>query len=76
MLSHFKITSKSTFMDNGLIISPSILTFIFAANNSGDMGKIEAFSQVCMNVYDESGWKNRGYFNRDDISIIKDNNKW
>ena len=76
MLSHFKITSKSTFMDNGLIISLSILTFIFAANNSGDMGKMEAFAQACMDEYDESGWKDPGYFNGDDISIIKDDNKW
>ena len=76
MLSRFKITSKSTFIENRLIISPSILTSIFAANNSDNMGKIEAFAQVCMNEYDESGWKDRGYFNRDDISIIKDNSKW
>lgn len=76
MLSRFQITSKSTFMENGLIMSPSILISVFAANNSGDMGKMETFAQVCMDEYDESGWKDRGYFNRGDISIIKDDNKW
>lgn len=76
MLSRFKITSKSTFMENELIMSPSILTSVFAANNSGDMGKMEAFAQTCMDEYDESGWKDPGYFNGDDISIIKDDNKW
>jgi hypothetical protein len=52
------------------------MSALFAANNSGDMGKMEAFAQACMDEYDESGWKDRGYFNRGDISIIKDDNKW
>jgi hypothetical protein len=63
-------------MENRLIMSHSILTSVFAANKSGDMGKMETFAQVCMDEYDESGWKDRGYFNRDDISIIKDDSKW
>lgn len=52
------------------------MSALFAANNSGDMGKMEAFAQACMDEYDESGWKDPGYFNGDDISIIKDDNKW
>jgi hypothetical protein len=38
-------------------MSHSILTSVFAANKSGDMGKMETFAQVCMDEYDESGWK-------------------
>jgi len=30
------------------------MSALFAANNSGDMGKMEAFAQACMDEYDES----------------------
>ena len=52
------------------------MSALFAANNSGDMSKMESFAQACMDEYDETGWKDSGYFNGDDISIIKDENKW
>ena len=52
------------------------MSALFAANNSGDMSKMEAFAQACMDEYDETGWKDSGYFNGEDISIIKDDNTW
>ena len=52
------------------------MSALFAANNSGDMSQMESFAQACMDEYDETGWKDSGYFNGDDISIIKDENKW